>query len=275
MSRLLRALSTVAPGVTERQAVRLFLTPPRPRPAPAGWAPADARQLSLDVGARRIAGWRWGEGPTVLLLHGWGGRASDMGPIARAVAGAGFGVLAFDMPAHGDSPGRRSSLIEWLGVLRDVRRHHGAPFAVVGHSLGAATTALALADGLGAERAVLLAPAADPAWFLDRLRRFLGLPDERAASLAGRLERAVGRGLDDVDVRRAVATLDVPGLVLHDVGDREVPWTQAREIVDAWTGSRLVAREGTGHRRILGDPGAIAEIVAFLRDDGAGSAARG
>jgi hypothetical protein len=40
-------------------------------------------------------------------------------------------------------------------------------------------------------------------------------------------------------------------------------------MAEAWPGARLVARPGTGHRRILRDGATIHEIVSFVRGIGA------
>jgi len=220
-------LSRVAPTLAERQAANLFLTPRRhSRHTEA--APAASRPLVVDAAGHRLIGWSWGEGPVVLLVHGWSGRAVDMSPLAAAFVGAGYRAVAFDMPAHGGSPGRTTTLMEWMRVLPAVATECGDDIhAIVGHSLGAAGVVLALEAGLQARCAVLLAPAAGPAYFLERLQRFIGLPPERAAGTEPRLVARVGRELAFLDSARAAMSLSVPVLILHDPADREVPWAHA------------------------------------------------
>src|SRR6185312_10043180 len=73
-----RALSALAPSLAAGLAERLFLTPPRPH-----WPPSEIAQLSsararpLQVGRRHVDVWLWGTGPSVLLVHGWGGRGAQ------------------------------------------------------------------------------------------------------------------------------------------------------------------------------------------------------
>ena len=72
-----RALSALAPALATRLAERLFLTPPRGRrPGEEIDLLATARARPMRVGARRIETWVWGVGPSVLLVHGWGGRGA-------------------------------------------------------------------------------------------------------------------------------------------------------------------------------------------------------
>ena len=271
------ALGRLAPRRAERQAARLFLTPRRPRArrhAEQALAHGGARleRLVVEAGGRRLTGWSVGAGPAVLLLHGWSGAATDMAPMALALARAGFRAVAFDLPAHGGSPGRRTSMAEWLRVLPALAAHaaraaggvRGGLHAVIGHSLGGAALALALEAGLDARGAVLVASPLGPRYFLERIRRFLGLGERHAAGMERAVVAMVGRELDFFDAARAAASLRVPAMVFHDPGDREVPWSDAQAIVRAWRGSELAAVGGVGHTRILATPSVIARVVRFV-----------
>ncbi len=90
--RLLRlwfgTMSRIAPHTAERQAANLFLTPRKPRRNRES-TPSPARELIVLSSGVPITGWTWGKGPTVLLVHGWSGRALDMAPLAERLADAG------------------------------------------------------------------------------------------------------------------------------------------------------------------------------------------
>ncbi len=273
IGRLLRLwfglASRVAPRLAERQAAALFLTPKRRRPRDPVVEGLPARELVLHAAGHQIACWSWGAGPTVLLVHGWSGRAADMAPMAGRLAHAGFRAVAIDMPAHGRSPGRRTSLAEWMRVLPEVARQITPDtteplHALVAHSFGAPAVALALEAGLSVRGAVLLAPARGPALFLNRMRRFIGLPDARATGLERQLVERVGRELAFFDAARAAAVVNVPALILHDPADAEVDWTHAEAIARAWQGSRLVAAVGDGHYDILRSTQAADALVEFV-----------
>lgn len=274
------ATARLAPGVAEWQAARLFLTPRRHqrggRESELSLAACDTAlrryAIALRAGDLRLRAWSWGEGPAVLLAHGWEGSAADLVPLAGALVDAGYRAVLVDFPAHGRSAGRRTSLVEWLRALRAVAGAVGPIHAVVGHSFGGLAVTVGLAEGdVSARGAVLLAPALGPAEFVERFAGMIGLPAERAAGMERRLADRVGRNIASLDARRAARSLAIPALVLHDPRDREVPWEHARAIADAWAGSRLVSREGRGHRRILADAETIASVVDFVArlDDGA------
>jgi len=56
----------------------------------------------------------------------------------------------------------------------------------------------------------------------------------------------------------------VPGLVIHDEDDRDVPWQQGDALANAWPGAQFVRTAGLGHRRILRDPDVLARVTAFI-----------
>jgi len=99
-----RLLSALAPSVAARLAERRFLTPSRPRRPDAELALlATARARPLFVGTRHIELWLWGAGPSVLLVHGWGGRGTQLGAFVEPLVARGFSVVTFDAPGHGAS----------------------------------------------------------------------------------------------------------------------------------------------------------------------------
>ena len=93
-----RTVGVVAPGVAARWAETLFCTPPPRREGDEAFI-ATGTRFTITSQGQQLAGWQWGEGPTVVLVHGWGSRASRMRGLARALVGAGFRVVAYDAPA--------------------------------------------------------------------------------------------------------------------------------------------------------------------------------
>src|SRR5262245_33438522 len=107
--RLAQALS---PAFAGWLAILMFLKPPRRQLEPAD-APilALASRSTLSCGSDRFTVWRWEhEGPTVVLLHGWGSHAARFATFVAPLRAAGFGVIGIDAPAHGTSPGQFSDL---------------------------------------------------------------------------------------------------------------------------------------------------------------------
>jgi pimeloyl-ACP methyl ester carboxylesterase len=259
-------LSRLAPALAERAGLWLFITPPRrfPRQLPEveGLTPL---RTTLRSGRYRIGAWEWGEGPAVLLIHGWGGQASQWVPFVRPLVAAGYRVIAPDLPAHGFSSGRRATLPDFVRAVGTVGWHAGRVQGIVAHSLGGTATALALARGLPVQRVVLIAPPADMPYFVRQLAAWMHLPGPRLDGLLRRVARRAGMALDALDLRRVAPTLNTPALVVHSRKDREVPFAHGAAIAAAWPGAILLPLEGSGHTRVLEDPAVIAAAVEFVR----------
>jgi pimeloyl-ACP methyl ester carboxylesterase len=259
--RSLRVAAAVAPEQVDRQIVRFWSTPRRARRAAR--TNNGATPWTIASGDYRIMIYSQGFGPTVLLAHGWSGSAHDMAAIGDELRGRGFRVVAFDMPAHGKSSGRRTTLPAMARAIRDVAHAIGPVRAVVGHSLGAAAALLALRDGLAADCAVAIAPPREAPHFLAQLVDALGLPAQRLQGAIRVVERQVGP-LAHLEADRAASALRLPGLVIHDVNDRQVPFAHGAAIARAWRGAELVSLEQVGHRRILEHDVVIQRVAAFV-----------
>src|SRR4051812_35581367 len=80
----LRGAELVAPFAAERVGAEIFARPRRgKRVAPPAVAGRAAERHTIASGAYSIAAWSWGEGPTVLLVHGWEGRAAQLVPFVE------------------------------------------------------------------------------------------------------------------------------------------------------------------------------------------------
>ena len=259
----LRVLSAVAPPLAEQLAMDLFYRPRRRRLAP-DVPGAEPHAWRVKTRAGDLAVWDYGCGPTVLLVHGWSGAAGQWSPFIGPLVRAGYNAIALDLPAHGLSQGDRTNLQEVVDAVVDTAARVAPIRAVVGHSLGATAATLALGQGLRAERAVLIAPAArDVPGYVHAFARRLGLPAAREPGLVARMRRKFG-DLDRFDARKAAAALSTPALVFHDVDDAEVPFAEGESLARAWPGARLTALHGRGHNRPLKDPDVVREALAFI-----------
>ena len=263
----LRATAVVSPTLAARAAVRLFFTPRRFA------RPAREKQVMAHGEALRVLGMHataWGAGPTVLLVHGWEGRGSQLVAFVEPLVEAGFRVVALDGPAHGDSPGTQTNMVEYARTLMAVGTALG-PFAgIVAHSFGVGATILALSQGLRADRVAVIA---GPSSVEDILRRALadfGLGGRTAEVFLELCARKVGVQARELDLRAMASTLaHVPALVLHDRDDAEIPYADGEALAAAWPGARLLTTDGLGHRRILRDPAPVAAAADFLSTRGA------
>lgn len=263
----LGASSLLAPGLAGLWAERVFLSPPRP-PRPANELPEfdGARARWIPHRGRRIASWSWGSADraAVLLVHGWGGNAAQLRGFVSPLLAEGFRVVAFDHPAHGLSEGSLTGLPDLADALIEVAWEHGGVRAVVAHSLGGPATALALARGLPAERAVLVAAPSDLVGHSRRFARWHWMPEAARSAMQAAIEERFGVRWAELEIARIAPRLVAKALLIHDRDDRVVPWVQGRVFAQHWPGARLLRTAGLGHTRILRDENVLRAVADFV-----------
>jgi pimeloyl-ACP methyl ester carboxylesterase len=268
----LAAADRLWPALAVRAAYRLFGTPlPLRQPGRSlvhdaawraeRWPLEDAEITHYSPAAQP-------HGPTVLLLHGWGGQARQMLPLAAALAARGLRPVLVDLPAHGASRGRVSNLpqfsraIEYATARMQVQ--DAAPSAVVAHSLGASAAAHAVSRGLATARLVLLAPAASPYEFTHQFAQMLGLSERTRAAMQRRIEASEGVLMRQFEPPAVGPRIALPTLIVHDRGDRINRFADAQAYRDHIAGATLLATEGLGHRKILQEPAVVAAVADFV-----------
>jgi pimeloyl-ACP methyl ester carboxylesterase len=261
-----RGPGSVVPGLLGGWAYRLwFRTRRHGVPAAEQTVLEPAVRMTLPVDGIPVAVYRWGAGPAVVFVHGWSGRATQVAAFVGPLTAAGYCVIAFDAPAHGNTPGRRTSILEFAAALRAIAATCGPLHGVISHSFGGMALAYALHQGVDAGRVVCIGAPARLEFLVERFARMLALPDPVVADLRRRLEQRFAADVWELMSTDSNArTLTVPALIVHDRDDREVPWRQGRMIADAWPGARWRVTRGLGHRRILRDAGTVQAIVEFL-----------
>lgn len=256
------------PGPTSRYAYNLWFTTRRFRLKPREQQVlGTAQRLLIESNGRPVAVYVWGQGPTVLLVHGWHGSAAHFVEFVEPLVAAGFRAVAFDAPAHGESPGNRTKLPEIVDAMERIGRRLGPFHALIAHSFGAMCTTYALAEErIAAGRMVCISPPAHMDGLVVSFADTLGLPPPVQDRFRALLERDFGTDMwARFSPENHAKRLALPALIIHDADDRSVPIAEAETLARAWRGAELVRTRSLGHRRILADAEVIRRAVQFVR----------
>jgi pimeloyl-ACP methyl ester carboxylesterase len=264
--RSFQLAAKAVPSLASTWAMNLFFTPWRP------WIPPEERaalnrgqRFSFESSQGQVVGWSWGAGAPVLLVHGWSGHAGQLARIAENLALAGYRAIALDLPAHGQSSGKRTSFVHFADAIAVASRLFDPLQAIIAHSLGAAAVTLALKrQSLRVDRAVFIAPTAELEGIWARFRRGVGLTPIAWQGMREKSEHWLRVSFEDLIPVRVAPSLSTPLLIVHDQQDREIPIDEARSLRAAWPGAELHETSHLGHVRILRDPGVSQRIVQFL-----------
>jgi len=167
---------------------------------------------------------------TLVMIHGWGGNAEFLLPLAEPFQAAGLNVLLVDARNHGRSDGGGpsslprfaadvGSAVDWVGRQPEFT----GPVALFGHSLGAGAVLLAASDRDDIAAVISLAAFAHPA---DMMRRFMArrrLPQPLVPLVLRYVEWVIGRRFHEIAPINTVCRLTCPVLIAHGSADNTVP----------------------------------------------------
>lgn len=268
-----QAAAAVSPSLGAATAMRLFFeTRPRMEVRPTEAAThASAARGAIRVRGERVVTYEWGRGlETVLLVHGWRGRASQFAPLVRELVSEGLRVVAFDAPAHGSSPGRRTDIRDWLDAIRQLEAMHGPFRLVVAHSLGAIAALTAVREGVRTRDVAVVAGTDHPGAFLDHFADLLGITGTTRRRFVAAFPSRIGEDATSLGRRYDAAAHLLPDgvglLAVHDVGDRQVDAVRSEALVAAHGDrARLVRTSGFGHTRVLAADATLDAVTALAR----------
>ena len=211
----------------------------------------------------------WGsQGPVVLLMHGWGGARAQMTGFVNPLLLAGYRVVSYDQPAHGESDGKTTNLLEIAPTMDLIAEQEGSFQAVIAHSFGTLITSYALVHRN-------FAPPARLVYFgafnrlLDSLPRFqvvASLSDEVMEGFRTMLYQNFGRDvLESITNEALTPQINIPALMFHDRADPVTPIEDSRAIARVWKKARFIETEGLGHRGALQSKAIHEQVMKFLK----------
>ncbi|MFT4605456.1 MAG: pimeloyl-ACP methyl ester carboxylesterase [Rhodothermales bacterium] len=268
-------LTAVSGRAAASAAFRLFTTPLGGRRVLIEGRRLETAKAILESARREdpggVATWVWETGDevsTVILVHGWTSRALYMTGFVAPLRAAGYRVVAFDFPGHGESSGNQLTF-DRAGLIAVKLANQYGNAVLVGHSFGASISVLAAAgaptlDASPEVRALVLVAGADE--LSDVTQRFadtLKLKPAVKALIDHRLEKLGGDTIGRFSGVVGVGLADLPTLLIHDRTDSIVPFSDAERIASQ-THAELVEVTRLGHNRILYASEVHEHVISFL-----------
>lgn len=278
-------LATVATVAVVLLAVHLGFRAPRRvergSPADLGLPHEEVRIAAVD-GKRLFAWWlpsADATAPCVVLMHGWGGNAELMLPLAVPLHAAGLNVLLPDARNHGRSDSASHSSMprfaEDVGAaVAWLRTRIPPPNAIVllGHSVGAAAVLLEASRRRDIAAVISIAAFAHPEWMMRRQLARLRLPAVMVDGVLRYVEWVIGHRYDDIAPINTVRHVACPVLLVHGEADDTVPATDALAIRGSAGPDAvgLLLIDAAGHNSVDMIERHANRLLAFLHRAGVG-----
>lgn len=214
---------------------------------------------------------------TIIMLHGWGGNAEMMLPLALPLYKSGFQILLPDARNHGRSSSDGfSSLpkfaedvdaaIDWLKTQTPEPQHK---IVLLGHSIGAAAVLLAASRRTDIAAVISLAAFAHPDSLMRRQLAHLPLPETAIRAILAYVQFRIGHSFDEIAPANTLCDINCPVLLAHGTADRIVPCSDLKHIEKNCGNdhTRFLAIEGAGHVSLDKINSHTHELVQFLLDN--------
>lgn len=264
----LNACSLLHPQAAAKQALRLFASPPKPHIRDKEHAfLKTARQDFLNVGMHSIRTYHWGNSkhPLILLSYGWGYNAGRWRHFVPELLDAGFQVVAYDPPGHGQSPKGLVTLPVNINCIKNLILQFGKPEVIIGHSFGGASSVQTIYESperLHPQRMVIMSAFSDAPSVFRQFSRTLSLRPGLYRSMVHYLEQKIKRSIQEYDLARNAGDLPhIEALLIHDPEDAVTPYRHTQRYHAYWANSWLYSPKNAGHH--LGSASVTKAILDF------------
>lgn len=259
----------IAPSVTHRYFTRLFFTPFRYQaPEKEKKAETFAEKFFVEAANKKIQCYIWGSGKPVLVVHGWAGRATQFRRFVKPLNAAGFKVVGFDGPAHGNSEGKKTTITEFEETLHKIYAKIGQPVAVIAHSFGGGAVLYSAMNGLSVPRLINIASPSIGDEIIETYIKALRGSSATKIFFKDYILKTYGKSFDEFTSSYFVRHLPGPIelLLVHDEDDKEVSIKHAEQLISLYPAAKLLRTKGLGHTRILKDDKVISSCVTFIKN---------
>nr|WP_302179996.1 alpha/beta hydrolase family protein [Chryseosolibacter indicus] len=262
-------LEVVAPFLAHRYFIKIFFSPVRyPVPEKEKEIQKQSTRFTISVNNKKIECYCWGSGPLIYVVHGWAGRASQFIKIIQALVDEGYKVVGFDGPAHGNSEGKSTDIIEFESVLKILHDQVGAPEAIIAHSFGGGVVFYAAMNGLKVKCFINIASPSIGDRILEIYSRIIGGSAKTVAFFKNYIKQKTGKTFDEFTSGYFIKHIkqDFSLLLVYDEDDQEVDIENAYYLMKHYPSAVLYKTKGLGHVRILKDESVINRCVTFIRE---------
>jgi pimeloyl-ACP methyl ester carboxylesterase len=209
-------------------------------------SPADFGLAYCEVSIRTLEGKRlyawWlpasSISPTIILLHGWGGNAEYMLPLAVPFRNAGLNVLLLDARNHGRSDTASfsslprfaedvGSAINWVKTQNQEQQN---TIALLGHSVGAGAVLLEASRRDDISAVISVSAFAHPEWMMRRYLRRFWMPKLATTWVLRYVEWIIQHRYEEIAPMNTVCKVKCPILLVHGKTDEIVPVADALAI---------------------------------------------
>lgn len=226
-----------------------------------------AKSNLITVDSYSIQSYHWpGNGPTVLLIHGWDSNSFRWKSLVKKLKQKDYNIIGFDAPAHGNSSGKILNVLIYADVLEEMISKF-SPAYLVGHSIGAMTIVFnqhKFGNKSFIKKIALLGAPSEMAQIMNDYKKILSLSEGFMTELDSYFKNKFNYYFKEFSIARFAKSIEIPVLVIHDKYDKIAPIQAAFDIHDNLKQGTIITTEGAGHS--LKKHGVDKNIITFISE---------
>jgi predicted esterase len=201
-----------------------------------------------------IQTYKWGNGTKkAILVHGWGGRASNFGAIIPELIKNGYTVISFDGPCHGESTKKKTSFFEMSDVVKLFLKKDEYDL-IITHSMGTVLTFTAMNSiKYKVNQMIVLTSPSKFLEFIDLAVTQFGLTTKTTSLLINKIRKTTTE-YDPIslDAESVLKNIEIKNITfIHDKFDKVIPIEKTKNVSSFIKNSKFIEIEGTGHFKML------------------------
>ncbi len=263
-------LGRVFPRLFANIALKFFATPrKRARHKVSDKILEQANISDILIGGNMLKVYDWGESEkTIMLVHGWESRGTGLRSFVPSLLNAGYRVVAFDAPAHGDSGGTRLYLKDYANAISAIYHKFGKVEGIICHSFGGAGVAYAMTQAdpeMSVDSLILIGVPAAISYPVFNALKTMNAPPSVRKYFIGSLEKLAGVEIEKMNFKDLNSQMKVKRtLIVHDLQDEQVKFEEAEKIIKHWPNAELQVTDGFGHFRLIKSAKVVNRVTDFI-----------
>jgi pimeloyl-ACP methyl ester carboxylesterase len=224
----------------------------------------EAKQETVYEKEHFFQSYTWsGNSAVILLIHGWESNAARWEPMIPYLKKLGSTIIAIDGPAHGLSSGKTFNIVKYATFI-DAAVRKFKPQVLIGHSMGGKSCLYyqSVYQNKQLEKMVVLGAPSDFKILLQNYITLLGLNSKIVQLLEAKYQGLFRLDLALFTGQHFGSTIDLKGLIAHDMEDTVVAFTEGQKIASTWKNAVFITTKGLGHS--MHDGELYEKITSFL-----------
>ena len=207
----------------------------------------------------------YGNGPLILMLHGWCSNGARWRVYVDALVSRGYKIMVVDAPGHGTAPGRFLSIFQYAKGIQAILASEVKWHTVITHSIAGLTAIAALGHSkkqYHPTKFIMMNTFATATAILKKFSGCLGVSNKVVAGAKKLMSVYTSFPLHTFSISKHINNICENSLLVYDTADPVVPKSEAEYIIKHVPSLNILKTEGLGHN--LKSNRIVEQVVSFI-----------